>query len=187
MGDPIVDRYTSLAEQFGARVEATPDDAWDRPSPCPDWKARDVVGHVVGGQLNVVRGITGDAPTASVEDDPKAAWRTSFAAIKQALQQPGALEKQVPGPAGEMAVSELVGRFLASDVLVHTWDLARTVGGDEQLDAQAVSQAFSGLEPIDAMLRQPGVFGPKVEPAPDADEQERFLNFLGRTTRPSES
>jgi hypothetical protein len=33
------------------------------------------------------------------------------------------------------------------------------------------------------MIRQPGVFGPKVEAAADADEQEQFLNFLGRVTR----
>jgi len=184
MADPIVQRYTALAEQFGARVEATPDDAWDKPSPCEGWTARDVLGHVVGGQCNVARSITGQEPAVDLQADPKGAWRSSFEAIKAALDHPGALEQQVPGPAGEMTVSDLVGRFLASDVLVHTWDLARTTGGDERLDAQAVSQSFSGLEPMDAMLRRPGVFGPKVEPAEDADEQEQFLNFLGRVTRP---
>lgn len=81
-------------------------------------------------------------------------------------------------------MSDLVGRFLARDALVHTWDLARSVGGDERLDAEAVSQAFSGLKPIEDMLRQPGVFGPDVGRAVDADEQEQFLNLLGRTTRP---
>ena len=55
------------------------------------------------------------------------------------------------------------------------------VGGDEQLDADAVSGAYSGLKPMDAMIRMPGVFGPKVESAPDASEQTQFLNFLGRT------
>ena len=85
---------------------------------------------------------------------------------------------------GDMPASQIIGRFLASDVLVHTWDLARAVGGDERLDATAVTQAYSGLKPMDAMIRQPGVFGPKVEPAADADEQEEFLNFLGRVTRP---
>ena len=67
---------------------------------------------------------------------------------------------------------------------MHTWDLARAVGGDEKLDANAVTQAYSGMKPMDAMIRQPGIFGPKVEPAADADEQEQFLNFLGRVTRP---
>jgi hypothetical protein len=75
----------------------------------------------------------------------------------------------------------MVGRILSSDVLVHTWDLARAVGGDETLDQDAVAQAYKGLQPMDAMLRQPGVFGPKVEPPEGADLQTEFLCFLGRT------
>lgn len=182
MADEIVDRYTSLANQFGARVEATPGGAWSAPSPCENWTAKDIVAHVVGTQINVVRAVTGDEVAVDVDAGPKEAWRTSFAAMKAALGQPGALEKMVAGPVGDMPVAQMVGRFLSNDVLVHTWDLARAVGGDEQLDADAVSHAFKGLQPMDAMIRQPGVFGPKVEPAPDADEQEQFLNFLGRTT-----
>ena len=184
MTQEIVDRYTSLADQFGARVEATPDDAWTSPSTCPDWAARDIVAHLVGGQANVVRALTGEELAVDVDADPKEAWRTSYAAMRGALARPGSLEQVVPGPLGEMPVGDLVGRFLSTDTLVHTWDLARTVGGDERLDADAVKHAFEGLKPLDAMLRQPGVFGDKVEPAPDADEQEQFLNFLGRATRP---
>lgn len=32
-------------------------------------------------------------------------------------------------------------------------------------------------------MRQPGAFGPTVEPPPDADDQERLLAFLGRDPR----
>jgi uncharacterized protein (TIGR03086 family) len=180
----IVDRYTSLADQFGARIEAAPDGAWSNPSPCAGWTAKDIIAHVVGGQENVIRAITGEGVAADVEANPKEAWRASYSAMTAALRRPGALETMTPSPVGDMTVAELVGRFLSNDVLVHTWDLARTVGGDETLDAAAVTEAFTGLKPLDEMLRQPGIFDPKVEPAPDADEQEQFLNFLGRTTRP---
>jgi uncharacterized protein (TIGR03086 family) len=81
---------------------------------------------------------------------------------------------------GPMPAEQVLGRLVAMDVLVHTWDLARAVGGDEQLDADAVAQSFSGLKPLDAMIRQPGLFGPKVECAADADEQTQFLSFVGR-------
>ena len=184
MSDEIIARYTSLADQFGARVEAAPDDAWSKQSPCEGWTATEIVDHVVGSQLGMVRAITGEAPEVDVAADPKGAWKTSYAAMKEALDQPGALDKTAPGPFGEMPIGQIVGRVLTTDALVHTWDLARTVGGDERIDAEAVSQAFSGLKPMDAMIRQPGVFGPKVEPAADADDQERLLNFLGRVTRP---
>lgn len=184
MTDEIVERYTALADQFGARVEATPDSGWSKPSPCEGWTAKDVVSHVVGNQVNLVRGVTGDDLAIDVDADPKGAWLASYAAVKSALSTPGALQTPMQGPVGEIPASELVGRFLSNDVLVHTWDFARSVGGDENIDADAVTHAYSALQPMDAMLRQPGVFGPKVEPAADADEQEQFLNFLGRITRP---
>ena len=186
MADENVERYCNLADQFAARVEAAPDDAWDKASPCEGWAARDVVKHVTDTQRNVtwkINGNEGDPPPAST-DDPKALWRESYSAFKEALAKPGALEQNVPTPMGEMPAPMFLGRILSSDILVHTWDLARAVGGDEKLDANAVTQSFSGLKPMDAMIRQPGIFGPKVESAADAEEQEQFLNFLGRVTRP---
>jgi uncharacterized protein (TIGR03086 family) len=177
----VIDRYTGLAEQFGQRVESAPDDAWDRPAPCEGWQARDVVAHVVAS----LRGITaavqgGEVQPMGADEDPKEAWRTSFAAAKAAINEPGALEQKMEGPMGPMPLEFMLGRLLANDVLVHTWDLARAVGGDERLDQDAVGHAFEGLKPLDQMLRQPGVFGPKVEPPEGADLQTQFLCFLGR-------
>jgi uncharacterized protein (TIGR03086 family) len=186
MADENVDRYCNLADQFGARVEAASDDAWDNATPCEEWKARDVVKHVTDSQRQfswLLAGNEGDAPPAS-SADPKAVWRESYAGFKDALALPGALEKPVPTPMGELPMGMFLGRILATDVLVHTWDLARAVGGDEKLDADAVTHAHSGLAPMDAMIRQPGIFGPKVDSPADADEQEKFLNFVGRITRP---
>jgi hypothetical protein len=66
------------------------------------------------------------------------------------------------------------------DVLVHTWDLARAVGADERLDEGSVRHAYEVLKPMDAVIRQPNVFGPKLESPPGADLQTEFLYFLGR-------
>ena len=177
----VVDRYTRLCDQFGARVEAAPDDAWNNPSPCPDWTARDVVNHIVGGQRSIVGAVTGTEPAPPAPDaDPKQTWRESFAAVQEALQREGALEAKAATPMGEMPLEFMVGRIYASDVLIHTWDLARAVGGDERLDADAVAQAFKGMQTMDAMLRQGNMFGPKVEPPAGADEQTQFLCFVGR-------
>ena len=58
--------------------------------------------------------------------------------------------------------------------------LARSVGGDEQLDPAAVAGAYEGLKPMDAMIRRPGIFADKIE-RQDVDLQTEFLAFLGRT------
>ena len=178
----VIERYQGLAEQFGARVEATPDDKWSAPAPCEGWAARDVVAHVVDSLRRITAAVNGGEPsTMGPDEDPKEAWRSSFAEAMEAVRQPGALEKPLAGgPMGPMPLEMMLGRLLSTDVLVHTWDLARAVGGDERLDQDAVGHAYEGLKPLDAMLRMPGVFGPKVEPPADADLQTQFLSFLGR-------
>jgi len=177
----VIERYQGLADQFGERVEATPDDKWTAEAPCEGWVARDVVAHVVGSLRNITAAVNGgEAAPMGDDEDPKEAWRTAYAEAKAALAEEGALDKQVPSPMGPMPLNMMLGRLLANDVLVHTWDLARAVGGDERLDQDAVAHAFEGLKPLDAMLRQPGVFGEKVEPPEGADLQTQFLCFLGR-------
>jgi hypothetical protein len=71
-------------------------------------------------------------------------------------------------------------QFVCMDMLVHTWDLARAVGGDERLDERSVQEAYETLKSMDAMIRQPNVFGPRLEPPPGSDIQTEFLYFLGR-------
>jgi uncharacterized protein (TIGR03086 family) len=67
-----------------------------------------------------------------------------------------------------------------SDLLVHTWDLARAIGANDRLPPEACTLALHNLEPIDALLRSPGFYGPKLEPSDGADVQDRLLAFLGR-------
>jgi uncharacterized protein (TIGR03086 family) len=70
--------------------------------------------------------------------------------------------------------------FGTSDILVHTWDLARATGLDETLDPDEVHGLLAGMEPMDAVLRQSGHFGPRVDVPADADEQTRLIAFTGR-------
>jgi uncharacterized protein (TIGR03086 family) len=112
--------------------------------------------------------------------DPKERGRASNAAMNEAMAQPGALEEPGKCPMGEMPAELILGRILSMDVLVHTWDLARAVGGDEHLDQDAVGHAFEGIRPVSAMLRRPGLFGAEVEAPEGADLQTQFLCFLGR-------
>ncbi|HZT64518.1 MAG TPA: TIGR03086 family metal-binding protein [Acidimicrobiales bacterium] len=177
----IQDRYHLISEGFDAAVAAAAPDKWDREAPCEGWKARDVVAHVVGGHRGVIAGVRGGEPKAlGSEEDPLAAWRDARAALEEITGDPDALAKEIDGPIGKMPAGQIIGRFVSMDVLVHTWDLARAVGADERLDEESVKHAYEGLKPMDAMIRQPGVFGPKVEPPAGADLQTEFLCFLGR-------
>ena len=70
--------------------------------------------------------------------------------------------------------------FPKCDLLVHPGTWHGWVGADERLDEDSVRHAYEALKPMDAMIRQPNVFGPKLEPPPGAELQTEFLYFLGR-------
>ncbi len=180
MSQQIIDRVTFLVGEFDKRVQAAPASAWGNASPCEGWTARDVVVHVGNNLKGVTASLTGTERTQiEADDDIVSAWsatRTAFAAALNSAD----LSASINGPFGPMPAADLLGRLIANDVLVHTWDLARAVGGDERLDEEMVRGAYSGMKPMDEMIRRPGVFGPKIT-VDSADLQTEFLAFLGRT------
>ncbi|MEY2755324.1 MAG: hypothetical protein RJB65_1682 [Actinomycetota bacterium] len=174
------DRLLDFLAQFDSRVQAAAGGDWSRPAPCDDWTARDVVVHVANNMLNLTAGLSGSEPQPIGDDeDTVAGWNRALEAARTVFPTADT-SQNVPGPMGPMPADMLIGRLAAMDTLVHIWDLARATGGDERLDVEAVEHAYSGIKPMDAMIRRPGVFGPKIESAPGADLQTEFLNFLGR-------
>ncbi len=63
---------------------------------------------------------------------------------------------------------------------MHTWDLARSTGQDDTLDADTCAQMLEGMQPIDELLRSSGQYGPRVPVADDAPVQDRLMGFIGR-------
>ena len=179
MSQEVIARLSHLVGQFDARVQAAPIGSWTNASPCEDWTAADVVGHVVAGANNMSAGLTGTEPAAFDKDDVVNSWNAARDLLLSTVGHAD-LSQTVNGPFGPQPAEQVIGRLMCTDVLVHTWDLARAVGGDEQLDADAVAGSYSGLKPMDAMIRMPGVFGPKIDAPEGASMQTEFLNFLGR-------
>jgi uncharacterized protein (TIGR03086 family) len=89
----------------------------------------------------------------------------------------------VTGPlGGELPASVMLG-IIATDTLVHTWDLARSLGEDVELDAELLHRSWQNIVPMDEAIRRPGVFGPKVDVGEDATPQQQALAFFGRDAR----
>jgi uncharacterized protein (TIGR03086 family) len=177
----VQERYRVVSSGFDAAVNAVDPAQWDTQSPCEQWTARDLVGHVVQGHRRVAATVKGVEPApVGAGEDPRKAWEEASQAIAELTGDPEALDTEIDGPTGKMPVGQIIGQFVCMDVLVHTWDLAHTVGADERLDNDSVRLAYEALKPMDAMIRQPGVFGDKLDPPAGADLQTEFLCFLGR-------
>lgn len=177
----IADRYRRIAAGFTARVEAVPADAWENPAPCDGWVARDVVQHLVEWVPAFLSPADVDLPALpSVDDDPAAAWRALDAALRALLEDAATAAREFDSRPGRHSVATAIDQFVTSDVLVHTWDLARATGLDERLDPDEVQRLYEGMLPIDEMLRQSGHYGPRVHVADDADTQTKLIAFTGR-------
>jgi len=182
----VLVRHRRACAGFDAVVDLAADDpeAWDKPSPCERWTARDVVGHVTGTHEMLATGL--DEPLVakpSEADEMAARWRVARDAALRALTKPGALDRVIDTPVGGRAP---VGRFLnimTTDVLVHTWDLARAVGADERLDPELVERAHKAAIPAEEVLRASGMFGPAVDLGDHAGPQAQMLAFFGRDPR----
>ncbi|SDS95853.1 TIGR03086 family protein [Friedmanniella luteola] len=173
-------RHRAVAAGFTARVWGT--SGWDAPAPVPGWRARDVVGHLVGWFPEFLTSATGLVLDRgpSPEEDPVAAWQVHADAVQRLLDGPEAATPFQHPMVGAMPLPDAVDRFYTSDVFLHTWDLARATGQDERLDAQTCAEMLDGMTPIEALLRSSGQYGPAVTVPDDADVQTRLLAFIGR-------
>jgi uncharacterized protein (TIGR03086 family) len=176
----VFERYSRVADGFGDRVAGI-NRAWAAPTPCTEWTVRDLVGHVISVHRHVASGFEGSLAPPATDTDLEAAWNDVTTEVRAMLADPARSGAPVAGRFAPMPLEELIGRLLCIDTVVHTWDLARATGQRDQLDRDAVAIAFEGIRPADDAIRGDGGYGPKIEPAPGADEQTRFLNFLGRT------
>jgi len=116
----------------------------------------------------------------TADDDRIECFAAARREVTAALEDPAQAARTISGMFGEQSFESLVSRLLCADTLIHSWDLARATGQDEDLDPVAVQQAMEFLGPIDEAIRRPGGFGPKIEPPPEADPQTKLLNFAGR-------
>jgi uncharacterized protein (TIGR03086 family) len=173
---------------FTSRVASLDDQHWATATVCDEWDVGGLVGHIVGGNHMAVA-LIGGASAADVvgilrampEGDVLGALGTSLAEQAAAFAQPGALELTVHHPASDMSGAQLLG-FRTLDLALHTWDLSRSVGLDEQLDPELVEHVWEFIQPLAPVVGQIGVFGtgPSGTVAESADLQTRLIDLLGR-------
>jgi uncharacterized protein (TIGR03086 family) len=185
MADTMGDYRRALAG-FDAIMRRVPPDRWLSQSPCAEWKAIDVAGHVIGGQHMVRAWATGAPQPAErpslrqlAGDDPVAAWTSAREASLAALT-PEALDRVVQTQNfGQIRLESFNETFIL-DVLVHTWDLAQASGQPVALPPDLVHGCFEWAKQREDHLRSSGLIGPE-QPAPaGAHEQTRLMAFLGR-------
>jgi uncharacterized protein (TIGR03086 family) len=153
---------------------------------------RRLISHYVGASYWFAECVnTGVAPdedttesTDYTEGDLVAAYDAGIAAAVAAFGAPGAQERIVKLPFGELPGAVFMG-IATNDVFTHAWDLAKATGQPTDLDPAFASEMTAGARMFvqDAFRGPDGSgapFGPE-QPAPaGASAADEHAAFLGR-------
>lgn len=184
----VVEFYRVAAAEFDRRVQAVGSDQWEAATPCTEWDVRTLVNHIVNEDRWVaplLEGKTIEEVGDSLDgdllgDDPRAAWE---AARSEGVSAAAAadLDGTVQVSFGEIPVTEYLSQ-VATDHVIHAWDLARGIGADEELAIPVVDAAYAYLAPQIEAWRQAGAFGPPAPVPPGATRQVELLALTGRSS-----
>jgi uncharacterized protein (TIGR03086 family) len=186
--EPLV-ALTRATAGYEQRLAAVGDDQWSRPSVCVGWSVKDVADHVLGGNrfaAALAAGATSDealtqALAASFDGEPVSAFVESANAQLDAFKRPGALDAIVLHPQGDITGRAFL-YYRVGDLLLHGWDLARSTGGDDQLDDDLVPDVWHAYQPLLRTAIENGAFGTgsSGDVPDDAPLSLRLLDATGR-------
>ncbi len=153
------------------------------PTPCATFTVEGVLEHMTAGATAFAPAFRGEpasavpATTGTIQDR----WRAAMAELLAAVHSPGALDRTVAAPIGEVP-GGVFARFVAFDGLVHGWDLATATGQPYAPDPELAAEveAFVRQALTDGM-RDGDTFAAETPAPPDAGPLERIVAFTGRS------
>jgi uncharacterized protein (TIGR03086 family) len=165
-------------------------DQLSNPSPCEEWTVRDVLNHVTGGATLFTACVRDGAVSDerygelmggdNLGDDYLGAFHHAADDAMSAFAEPGAMDKMVKLPFGEMPAGQAL-TIAIFDVTVHTWDLARGTGQSTELDSEVLDAAWDiSHQMVSPELRATGLYGEDLDVADDLPLQDRLAAFVGR-------
>jgi len=150
-----------------------------------EWDVRTLINHVVLGNAWAAENVrTGNAPrpTGDLIGDrsPQDAYTQSADAMLASFREPGALQRTVSMPFGEMPAAGLAA-FRFTDLLSHAWDLARATGQDCDLVPELCETALTfSRQGLDGRDRATLPFKDEVPISADASAANRLAAYLGK-------
>ncbi|SNT55224.1 TIGR03086 family protein [Asanoa hainanensis] len=161
---------------------------WNRPTPCTDWNATQVLQHAAGDQLGFAAAIVGDgwptenpfAPTGVLAQDPIAYLNPHLDAAAAAWATVDKSAETAPTPLPLGPLPAWVGAGAAAlDAAVHAWDIAVATGQPSPLTPELARSlmkvAVEIVEPLRAFA-----YAPAITTSATEDDVTTLLAYLGR-------
>jgi len=145
-----------------------------RPTPCADWTLHGLLRHMIAQHYGFAAASAGDGDLARWQlrplgADPVAAYRAAAERVLDAFAADGALDREFPLPEitrDLMFPARQAISFHLVDYVVHSWDVARTLGLPVHLDPALLEVALRVAKAVpggDARVEPGAAFGPAVD------------------------
>jgi uncharacterized protein (TIGR03086 family) len=162
-----------------------------RPTPCADWTLHGLLRHMATQHYGFAAAAAGDGDLAQwrlrpLGDDPVAAYRTAAETVLAAFAADGVVDRQFPLPEfkqGLMFPGAQAVSFHFVDYVVHSWDVARTLGLAARFDPALLEAALTVARAVPggaARLEAGAAFGPQVA-WPGGSRLDEVVAILGRS------
>jgi uncharacterized protein (TIGR03086 family) len=161
-----------------------------RPTPCADWTLHGLIAHMTAQHYGFAAAAAGDGEPARwwprrLGPDHAAEYRAAAQAVLAAFAEPGVLDREFPLPEFTAAPvfpgRQAVGFHLV-DYVVHSWDVARTLGREVRFGPGLLEAALSVARAVpqgDGRLAAGAAFGPVVSVA-GGSPLDQVVALLGR-------
>ena len=175
------DRAAAIADGVISTIKA---EQFADPTPCTEWTVRDLVNHLVTGNMLFRALVLGDPPPERAADhlgdDPAAAWRASLDQLRQAFTGEGVLEREFTSPIGERPGRVLLG-MRVNEMVVHSWDLARATGQSTDIDPPLAGACLAAFQSAPLPRGERSLFGAETPVPAGATAADRLAAYVGRT------
>jgi len=182
----IFGRLDAAAKATSAVVRDVRADQLGRPTPCSEWNVQALMNHLIGSCRRFVARAEDRAPGALEPANPASCEETieqlttGVNAAAAAWRLPGALERTVQSPFGEVN-GQFMANITLTEIVIHGWDLAKATGQQLPIDQALVEEMLAETKPnFPPQARQSGAFGPMVTPPANAPATDQLAAFLGR-------
>jgi uncharacterized protein (TIGR03086 family) len=181
-----VEQLTYILPTLSAMVDRIQVMQMNDPTPCSEFTVHDVIDHmiVLGGSFSYwFRGEEAPElkPPGVYGWVPAAEFRKVMDDLLNAVQSPGAMERTITAPIGEMPGSTFA-RFVAFDGLIHGWDLASATGLEYEPPAALIASVHEFARgALTAAMRDGDTFKEATAAPDDANQMERLAAFSGRS------
>jgi len=176
------------ARRMARLVQAVPDDALDRPTPCEHYSVGDLLDHVDGAAVAFAAAAVKRPLEAAPSGDRSRLdpdWRTlvprHVLALPGAWRDPASWEGMTR-VGGVDLPGDLAGIVALDELVIHGWDLAVATGQAPAYDGPGLQAVYDTVQQFRSGGIE-GLFGSEVAVADDVRLFDRILALAGRDPR----